>query len=68
MTSDVYEIKKIKFKNKRFTNYSNLWIDCQLEVGTFSQNERANQYFIDDVLHRFRQHVAEFKFYVDRDD
>jgi len=65
--TEVYEVKKLKFKHKAFTNYSNLWIDCVLELGSWSQLEKANQDYIEEIVDKFRDYVADFRF-EDEDD
>ena len=57
----VYEVKKLKFGHKAFTNYSNLWIDCKLELGWWTETEKANQDYIDEVVDRFKEYVKGFK-------
>jgi len=44
-----------------------LWIDCVLELGSWSQLERANQDYIEEIVDKFRDYVADFRF-EDEDD
>lgn len=58
--AEVYEIKKIKFGRKRWTNFNNLWIDCQLQLGSWSEMEKANKDYIEEIVNKFKKYVSEF--------
>jgi len=65
--ANVYEVKKLKFGHKAFTNYSNLWIDCKLELGHWTEIEKANQDYIEEVVNKFRDYVGHFKIEDDKE-
>ncbi len=66
--TEVYEVKKLKFGRKAFTNYSNLWIDCKLELGSWSQLEKANQDYIEEIVDKFRDYIKDFKYEDEEND
>lgn len=65
--TEVKEVKKLKFKHKSFTNYSNLWIDCVLELGSWSHMEKANQDYIEEIVDKFYDYVSNFEYRDDND-
>ena len=56
----VYEIKKLKFGHKAFTNYSHLWIDCKLQLGSWTQMQKANQDYIEEIVEKFKEYIEQF--------
>jgi len=63
MSSDakVYEVTRLKFGHKAFTNFSNIWIDCKLELGCWTQLEKADHDYIEAVIKKFEEYVKKFK-------